>query len=71
LGETAGAVAPGRRAQASVRACVPAGGHVDLTLDARTSATIEGPPLGPNPEPPRAVGVALSGVQVAPGAEAC
>jgi hypothetical protein len=71
LGKTAGAVAPGRRAQSTVRACLRADGHVDLTLDAGTSATIEGPPLGPNPEPPRTVGVALSGVEVAPGDEPC
>jgi hypothetical protein len=71
LGDTRGTAPPGQGAQPSASVCLPAGGHADLTLDAATSATIEGPPLGPDPEPPRAVGVALSGVQVAPGDEPC
>ena len=71
LGDAAGAVAPGARVQATAAVCLPAGGHADLALGAGTSATIEGPPLGPNPGPPRAVGVALSGVQVAPRGEPC
>ena len=71
LGDAAGSVAPGQRVQATATVCVPAGGHGDVALDAGSSATIEGPPFGPDPGPPRAVGVALSGVQVAPGDEPC
>jgi hypothetical protein len=71
VGETRGTVAPGQRAQATAAVCLPQGGHADLKLEAAKSATIAGPPFGPDPEPPRNVGVALSGVQVAPGDEPC
>jgi hypothetical protein len=71
LGDTRGTAPPGQGAQASASVCLPAGGHADLTLEADMSATIEGPPLGPDPGPPRDVGVQLSGVQVAPGDEPC
>jgi hypothetical protein len=71
LGDTRGTAPPGQGAQASASVCLPAGGHADLTLEADMSATIEGPPLEPDPAPPRDVGVQLSGVQVAPGDEPC
>jgi dolichyl-phosphate-mannose-protein mannosyltransferase len=71
LGEARGTVAPGKRAAATARVCIPAGGHADLTLEAGKSATIAGPPIGPEAEPPRDVGVALSGVQVAEGGGSC
>jgi hypothetical protein len=71
LGDSRGTVPPGQRAQASASVCLPADGHVDLKLEADKSATIAGPPLGPEEEPPRDIGVALSGVQVASGDEAC
>jgi hypothetical protein len=71
LGDTRGTVPPGQRAQASASVCLPAGSHVDLTLEADKSATIAGPPLQPDPGPLRDVGVALSGVQVAEQDEPC
>jgi hypothetical protein len=71
LGEARGTVAPGQRAQATTAVCVPAGGHADLTLEAGKSATIAGPPLGPDVGSPRNVGVALSGVQVASDGQSC
>ena len=71
LGDTRGTVPPGQAAQAWASACLPAGGHADLTLEADMSATIEGPPLGPLPGPARDVGLHLSGVQVAPRDEPC
>jgi hypothetical protein len=71
LGDTRGATPPGQGTQASASVCLPAGGHSDLTFEADMSATIEGPPLGPDPSPSRDVGVQLSGVQVAPADQAC
>jgi hypothetical protein len=71
LGDAQGMLAPGARAQVARTVCVPAGGHADLRLDADRSATIAGPPVGPDEAPPREVGVALSGVQVAQGDEPC
>jgi hypothetical protein len=71
LGDAHGTVLPGQRVQASASVCLPAAGHVDLTLAAGKSATIAGPPIGPEAGPLRDVGVALSGVQVAPGDEPC
>jgi hypothetical protein len=71
FGAASGTVAPGERSQATASVCAPAGGHADLTLTAGKSATIAGPPLGPEAEPPRDVGVALSGVQVADDDRSC
>jgi hypothetical protein len=71
FGDTRGSVAPGQRTQATATVCLPQRGHVDLRLTADRSATIAGPPIGPTPGPSRDVGVVLSGVQVAPGNEAC
>jgi hypothetical protein len=71
LGRARGTVAPGARAQVAQAVCLPAGGHADVRLVADRSATIGGPPIGPAQGPSRDVGVALSGVQVAPADEAC
>jgi hypothetical protein len=71
LGDAHGTVAPGQRSQAAATVCVPGDGHADLTLTAGKSASIAGPPLGPDAEPPRDVGVALSGVQVADAGRSC
>jgi hypothetical protein len=71
LGDAHGTVPPGQRVQASASVCLPAAGHVDLPLAADKSATIGGPPIGPEAGPLRDVGVALSGVQVALGDEPC
>jgi hypothetical protein len=64
LGKQTGTVPPGTRAQPAQPVCIPAGGHVDLALDAGRSAAIAGPPLAPTPGPVREVGVAVSGVVV-------
>ncbi len=71
FGATRGAVAPGQRVQTTAALCLPAAGHADLMLEAAKSATIAGPPIGPEPGPARNVGVALSGVQVAETDEPC
>jgi hypothetical protein len=71
FGPGGGSIAPGARAEATAETCVRAGGHADLTLDAGRAATIPGPPLGPQPGPPRDVGVVLSAVQVARTGAAC
>ena len=66
LGNAAGSVAPGMRSVAVTETCVPAGGHANLALVAGRAATIAGPPLGPEPGSPRAVGPVVSGVQLEP-----
>jgi hypothetical protein len=71
LDDGTGSIGPGQRAVAETTACVPRAGHVDLTLAAPRSATIAGPPFGPEPGPLREVGVALSGVQLTQTGEAC
>ena len=40
----------------------PRQGHADLTLETGRSATVDGPPIGPEPGPSRDIGLALSGV---------
>jgi hypothetical protein len=71
LGDQSGSVAPGARAQPSATLCLPGGGHADFELTAGRSATIDGPPIGPQLGPARAVGVVLSGVVVTPTDEPC
>jgi hypothetical protein len=71
LGGQSGTAAPGTRVSAERTVCLPAGGHADLELTTARSATIEGPPLGPTPGPPRDVGVVLSGVEVTPAGTGC
>jgi hypothetical protein len=71
LGNATGSVAPGQRAVAEARACVPRGGHADLALAAPRSATIAGPPLGPETVTLREVGLALSSVQLTPTGQDC
>lgn len=71
LGGTPGSAAPGTRAVSTITVCVPAGGHADVRLTSGRSATIAGPPLGPNPGPSRDVGVAVSGVQVSSTERTC
>jgi hypothetical protein len=71
LGTKGGTIAPGTRAQPAQAVCIPAGGHADLRLDADRSATIEGPPLGPDLGPVRNVGVVVSGVFVSDERQPC
>jgi hypothetical protein len=71
LSGKSGSAAPGTRAVSTTTVCVPAGGHADLELTTGRSATIAGPPLGPDPGPPREVGLAVSGVQVSSTKRAC
>ncbi len=71
FGGARGTIAPGQRAQATASVCLPAAGYADLKLEAAKSATIAGPPVGPESGPPRNVGVALSGVQVAETDQPC
>ena len=62
---------PGRRATVQTTVCVSAQGHADLTLEHRSLGDVAGPPLGPEPGPSRDVGLALSGVQLAPTGKPC
>jgi hypothetical protein len=71
LGATTGSLPPGARAVAQTDLCMPKQGHADVTLTATRSATIAGVPLGPDPGPPRDVGVAVSSIRLAPGGSAC
>jgi len=71
LGTKSGTIAPGTRAQPAQAVCIPAGGHADLRLSADRSATIEGPPLGPDLGPVRTVGVVVSGVFVSDERQPC
>jgi hypothetical protein len=71
LGSTTGSAAPGTRVLAETQVCVPRSGHADVPLVVGRSATIAGVPLGPEPGPLRDVGVAVSGVQLAPIGSAC
>ena len=66
LGDSRGTVAPGTQSGVQAEVCVPAGGHADLTLTAKRAATTAGPPLGPEPGPPREVGPAVAGVMLEP-----
>jgi hypothetical protein len=66
LDQVRGSVSPGTQSGLQTEICVLAGGHTDLQLVADKAATILGPPLGPEPGPPREVGPVLSGVQLEP-----
>lgn len=70
VGDQAGTVDPGQRATVEVQACRE-DGHADVQLMSSPAATIAGPPLGPEPGPPRTVGVVLSGVSATPTNEPC
>ena len=71
LDTASGTIAPGSRVAAEASVCVPRGGHADLTLGAPRSATIAGPPFGPERGQLREVGVVVSGVRLTPTGEAC
>jgi len=71
LGGVGGSVDPGQLTKPEVERCMPAGGHVDLALVSAPAATVVGPPLDPQPLPPRTVGVVVAGVQVISDGEAC
>jgi len=71
LGSATGSIPPGSRAVAETTACVPRGGHGDITLAAPRSATIGGVPLGPETVTLREVGLALSGVQLTQTGQNC
>jgi hypothetical protein len=71
LDATRGTIPPGSRVAAEASVCVPRGGHADLTLSAPRSATIAGPPFGPESGPLREVGVVVSGVQLTPTRRPC
>ncbi len=71
LGAATGTVAPGGRTVAEAAVCLPRAGHADIALDVQRSATIAGVPLGPEPGPPRDVGVAVSGVRLQPTGGSC
>jgi hypothetical protein len=71
LGEATGAVAPGTRATVRTTVCISPQGHADLTLSTGRSATVDGPPIGPEAGPSRDIGLALSGVQGAPAGTPC
>ena len=49
----------------------PREGHADLTLETGRSATVDGPPIGPEPGPSREIGLALSGVNREPTGTPC
>jgi hypothetical protein len=62
LGDATGAVNPGTRSTVRTTVCISPQGRGDLTLETGRSATVDGPPIGPEPGPSRAIGLALSGV---------
>ena len=68
LGDATGAVDPGTRATVRTTVCISPQGHADLTLETGRSATVDGRRSGPSPEPSRAIGLALSGVNPEPPA---
>lgn len=71
LGGAAGSVAPGSRVVAETDVCLTGRRPADVTLTTSRSATIAGVPLGPDPGPPRDVGVAVSSVQLASSGNPC
>ena len=71
VGAATGTVPPGSGGSANAEVCLPSGGHADVTVTTGRSATVSGPPLGPEAGPNRDVGLALSGVQLTPTGEAC
>lgn len=71
LDGASGSVAPGTRGTAVTETCVRRDGHADLALSVPRSATIPGVPIGPVPGPLREVGLAVSGVALAPTGRSC
>jgi hypothetical protein len=71
LGHATGAVNPGTRATVRTTVCISQQGHEDLTLETGRSATVDGPPIGPEPGPSRAIGLVLSGVDVTSTRKPC
>ncbi len=66
-----GAVAAGSPSIETVFVCVAPGRPVDVTVTASSSTLAGGPPLGPEPEPPRRVGVGIGAVEVTPTRQPC
>lgn len=63
VGTTTGSLAPTIRAVAETVVCIPAGGHRDVKVQSGRTARIAGAPFEPKPEPPRDVGLIVSGAQ--------
>jgi hypothetical protein len=70
-GSRPGAVVAGSPSIETVFVCVAPGRPVDVTITASSSTLAEGPPLGPEPVPPRRVGVRIGSVVVEPTGQRC
>lgn len=64
-------LAPSAARQEEVSLCIGGGSAADVTIVARSSARVEGPPLGPDARPARRVGVGITSVFVLPTRLAC
>src|SRR5581483_1259217 len=71
VGTARGTLAPTIRAVPETTVCVPAGGYADVTVRSQRAARINGPPFEPKREPPRSVGLIVSGVTVSPTGNPC
>lgn len=69
--DRAGPLFAGAAREEVVSVCVPARGLIDLTLTGWSNARIDGPPLGPEIETTRRVGVGVSSISVAPTGHDC
>jgi hypothetical protein len=66
-----GLIPAGGATEETVFVCVGARAPVDVTVTTSTSAVVEGPPIGPEPGPPRRVGVKLGPIVVEPIEQPC
>jgi hypothetical protein len=64
-------LAPSAVSQEEVSLCIGGGSPADVTILSRSSASVEGPPLGPDAGPTRRVGVGVTSVFVLPTRRAC
>jgi hypothetical protein len=70
-GEIRGLLTGGEARAEEVSVCVRAGSVADVTVLGSSGARIEGPPLSPEPQPRRAVGVGVTSVFVLPTRRTC
>ena len=64
-------MAAGATREETVLVCVGPNAPRDVSITATTGALADGPPLGPEPEPRRRVGVKLGPVVVEPFGQPC
>jgi hypothetical protein len=69
--QRADSLAPGGARQEEVSLCIGGGSAADVTIVSRSSARVEGPPLGPDAGPARSVGVGITSVLVLSTRLAC